>query len=116
LSGSTGCSRNANSNCIVALLFGGRLDEPAQKSVSDGARLEQIDDGAKGLGGVCVIAYGRHQLGVLAAVPVRPRSRNKRAAAVGQNHEQFENAPPGQAPDDRKSASFKRMPFTCDDG
>src|SRR5208337_733763 len=115
-SGSTGCSRNANSNCIVALLFGDRLDEPAQKSVRDGARLEQIADCAKILGGGCVIAYRRHQLGVPAAVPVRPRNRNKRAAAVRQNHEQLENAPPRQAPDDRKSASFKGMPFTCDDG
>src|SRR3954447_24081414 len=49
LPGSAGRSRNANSNCIVALLFGGRLDQPAQKSVSDGARLEQIGDRAKSL-------------------------------------------------------------------
>jgi hypothetical protein len=68
------------------------------------------------LGGVCVITRGRHQLGVLAAAPVRPRGRNKRAAAVRQNDEQLKNAPPGQAPDDRKSASFKRMPFTGDNG
>ena len=69
------------------------------------------------LGGVCVIITdGPHQLGVLVADPVRPVSRNERPAAVGQNHEQLENAPPGQAPDDRKSASFKRMPFPRDDG
>ena len=69
------------------------------------------------LGGVCVIITdGPHQLGVLVADPVRPVSRNERPAAVGQNHEQLENAPPGQAPDDRKSASFERMPFTCDNG
>ena len=69
------------------------------------------------LGGVCVIITdGPHQLGVLAAVAVRPGSRNERPAAVGQNHEQLENAPPGQAPDDRKSVSFEWMPFTCDDG
>jgi hypothetical protein len=115
-SGSTGRSRSANYNCIITLLFGGRLDEPAQKSVRDGARLKQIADRAKMLGGVYVITCEQHQLGVLAAAPVRPRSRNKRAAAVGQNHEQLENAPPGQAPDDRKSASFKRMPFPRDDG
>jgi hypothetical protein len=69
------------------------------------------------LDGVCVIITdGLHQLGVLAAVAVRPGSRNERPAAVGQNHEQLENAPPGQAPEDRKSASFKRMPFPRDDG
>ena len=68
------------------------------------------------LGGVCVIADGRHQPGILAATPIRPRSRNKRAAAVRQNHKQLENTSPRQAPDDRKSASFKGMPFTFNDG
>jgi hypothetical protein len=81
----------------------------------DGAQLEQIADCAKSLGGVCVIADGRRQPGILAATPIRPRSRNKRAAAVRQNHKQFENTSPRQAPDDRKSASFKGMPFTCND-
>jgi hypothetical protein len=68
------------------------------------------------LGGVCIITYGRDQLGVLADAPLRPRSRNERAAAVRQNDEQLKNAPPRQAPDDRKSVPFKRMPFTCDNG
>jgi hypothetical protein len=80
-SGSTGRSRNANCNCIVALLFRGRLGESAQKSVCDGTRLEQIDDRAKSFGGV--IACRRLQLGVLAATPVRPSSWNERAAPVG---------------------------------
>jgi hypothetical protein len=68
------------------------------------------------LGGVGIITYGRDQLGVLADAPLRPRSRNERAAAVRQNDEQLKNAPPRQAPDDRKSVPFKRMPFTCDNG
>jgi hypothetical protein len=40
---------------MIALLFGGRLGEPAQKSVRDSARLEQITDRAKILAAVSVI-------------------------------------------------------------
>jgi hypothetical protein len=38
---------------MVALLFGSRLSEPAQKSVDDGAHLEQIADQAKIFEAVC---------------------------------------------------------------
>jgi hypothetical protein len=100
---------------MVALLFGNRLGEPAQKSVRDSARLEQIIDRAKILAAVGVIVWGRGQLAVQAAVPVRPRCWNQRAAAVGQHHKQLNNAPPCQASDDKKPASFKRMPFAGDD-
>jgi hypothetical protein len=37
---------------MVALLFGDRLGEPAEESVRDGARLEQIIEPAKRLGAV----------------------------------------------------------------
>jgi hypothetical protein len=54
---------------MVALLFGSRLSEPAQKSVDDGAHLEQIADDAPGGANVVAIfaQWGASQL-VLAIV------------------------------------------------
>jgi len=61
---------------MVALLFGGRLSEPAQKSVDDGAHLEQIADQAKILEAVSACDQRGRRLGVQAAIPVRPRRGN----------------------------------------
>jgi hypothetical protein len=41
---------------MAALLSGGRLDEPAEESIRDGARLKQITDCAKILGAVPALA------------------------------------------------------------
>jgi len=58
---------------MVALLFGGRLGEPAQKSIDDVAHLEQIIDQAKIFEAVCTCGQrGRVQ----PAIPVRPRRGN----------------------------------------
>jgi hypothetical protein len=61
---------------MVALLFGGRLSEPAQKSVDDSAHLEQIADQAKILEAVSTCDQRGRRLGVQAAIPVRPRRSN----------------------------------------
>jgi len=61
---------------MVALLFGGRLGESAQKSVDDVAHLEQIADQAKILEAVYACDQRGRRLGVQAAIPVRPRRRN----------------------------------------
>ena len=111
----TGLSRNANSNCIVALLFGGRLlsrlsrASVTARALSKSLTVQRFSE-ASGLS--LMGDTSRH----LDRHPIRPPGRNQRAAPVRQNHEQLGNAPPRQAPDDRKPAPFKRMPFTCDDG
>jgi hypothetical protein len=61
---------------MVALLFGGRLSEPARKSVDDGAHLEQIADQAEIFKAVRTGGQRGRRLGVQAAIPVRPRRRN----------------------------------------
>jgi hypothetical protein len=61
---------------MVALLFGSRLSEPAQKSVDDGAHLEQIVDQAKIFEAVRTCDRLGQRLGVQAAIPVRPRRGN----------------------------------------
>jgi hypothetical protein len=53
---------------MVALRFGGRLGEPAEKSVDDGARLNQIADCAK----VVAVRDLSRTVGAAAAKPVRP--------------------------------------------
>jgi len=60
---------------MVALLFGSRLSEPAQKSVDDGTHLEQIADQAKIFEAVTCDQRGR-RLSVQAAIPIRPRRGN----------------------------------------
>jgi hypothetical protein len=61
---------------MVTLLFGSRLSEPAQKSVDDGAHLEQIADQAKIFEAVCTYDQRGRRFGVQAAIPVRPRRGN----------------------------------------
>jgi len=91
---------------MVALLSGGRLGEPAKKSVDDGARLDQIAHRAKV---VAVLGLFR-RVNAAAAGPVGPGGRNEGSAAVGQRHQYQRHAPPGQAVDHRKAASLERMP------
>jgi hypothetical protein len=49
---------------MVALLLGGRLGEPAQKSIDDVAHLEQIIDQAKILKAACTCGQRGRRLGV----------------------------------------------------
>ena len=60
-------------------------------------------------------ASGGPRLAVQAAIPVRPRRGNQRAAPVGQNHKKLRNTPSCEAPDDKEPPPFKYMPFTSDD-
>ncbi len=66
--GAVGRSRNANSNCMIALLSGGRLGESVEKSVDDGARLDQISHCAK----VLAVLDRFRRVGAEAHKPVRP--------------------------------------------
>jgi hypothetical protein len=100
---------------MVALLFGGRLGEPAQKSVDDGAHFEQIANQAKIFEAVWNCGQHGRRLGVQAAIPVRPSRGNQRAAPVGQYHKKLRNPPSCEASDDKEPAPFKYMPFTSDD-
>jgi hypothetical protein len=96
---------------MIALLSGGRLGEPADKSVDHGARHEQITHCAKVLAvlGLCQRSEAS------ASRPVRPGYRNEGSTAVGQHRQQQRHAPPLQAADDGKAASFKGMPPADDD-
>ena len=100
---------------MVALLFGGRLGESAQKSVDDVAHLEQIADQAKIFGTIYTCGQRARRLAVQTAIPVRPRRGNQRAAPVGQNHKKLRNTPSCEAPDDKEPTPVKYMPFTSDD-
>jgi hypothetical protein len=100
---------------MVALLFGGRLGESAQKSVDDDAHLEQIADQAKIFGTICTCGQRVRRLAVQAAIPVRPCRGNQSAAPVGQNHKKLRDTPSYEAPDDKELTPFKYMPFTSDD-
>jgi hypothetical protein len=100
---------------MFALLFGGRLGEPVQKSVDDGAHFEQIANQAKIFEAVCSCGQHGRRLGVQAAIPVRPSRGNQRAAPIGQNHKKLRNTPSCEASDNKEPAPFKYMPFTSDD-
>jgi hypothetical protein len=100
---------------MVALLFGGRLGEPAQKSIDDVAHLEQIIDQAKIFEAVYICGQRGRRHGVQPAIPVRPSCGNQRAAPVGQNHKKLRDAPPCEAPHDNEPAPFEYVPFTNND-
>jgi hypothetical protein len=95
---------------MVALLSGGRLGEPAEKSVDDGAHLDQIAHRAKP---VAVLSLFR-RVDAAGARPVGPGGRNEGSATVGQRHQHQRHAAPDQAVDHRKAASLERMPSACD--
>jgi hypothetical protein len=91
---------------MVALLSEGRLGEPAEKSVDDGARLDQIAHRAKV---VAILGLFRH-VDAAAARPVRPGRWNEGSTTVGQRHQHQRHAAPRQTVDHRKAASLERMP------
>jgi hypothetical protein len=97
---------------MVALLSGGRLGEPAQQSVRDGARLEQITDRAK----IITVVFGLSQrFAAWACHPICPGRGNEGSTAVRKRRHQQRHAAPLQAADNSEAASFKGMPPAGDD-
>ena len=58
---------------------------------------------------------GRCSLYLSSGIPIGPRGRNKRSAAVGQTHEQLQHAASSNAADDGQAMAFEGMTLPRDD-
>ena len=99
--------RNAKFSCMAALHVWRRLDVPAQESVDDLAKPEQITELAE-RGCVVDIVIAQRWVGVGIA-PVGPGGRNERSAAVRQDDQHEQDAPPLDAVDHAERLAFERM-------
>ena len=80
------------------------------ESVNDLAQLEQIGEPAEAAR--LYVAFGRKRQLVLArGVKVGPVRGNKRAAAIGQHHQQSQNAAAFDAADNRQATPFECVPL-----
>jgi hypothetical protein len=91
---------------MAALQVWRRLNVPAQESVDDLAKLEQITELAERGWGVDIVIAPC--VGVSIA-PVGPRGRNERSAAVRQDDEHEQHAASLDAADHRKCLAFERV-------
>jgi len=105
--------RNAKFSCMAALHVWRRLDVPAQESVDDLAKPEQITELAE-RGCVVDIVIAQRWVGVGIA-PVGPGGRNERSAAVRQDGEHEQHAASLDAADHRQRLALERMAL-ADDG
>jgi hypothetical protein len=90
---------------MVALHVWRRLDVPAQESVDDLAKLEQITELAE-RGCVVDIVIAQRCVGI---APVGPRGRNERSAAVRQDDEHEQHAASLDAADHRQRLALERV-------
>ena len=105
-SGSEGL-RNAKFSCMAALHVWRRLDVPAQESVDDLAKLEQITELAER--GCVVDIVIAQRCGAVGIAPVGPRGRNERSAAVRQDDEREQHSASLDAADHRQRLALKRV-------
>jgi hypothetical protein len=98
---------------MAALHVWRRLSVPAQESVDDLAKPQQIIKLAE-RGCVVDIGIARGSVGVGIA-PVGPRSGNERSAAVRQDNEDEQDATPLDAAYHRQRLPLERMAFAGDD-
>jgi hypothetical protein len=92
---------------MAALHVWRRLDVPAQESVDDLAKLEQITELAQ-RGCAVDIVIAQRCVGVSIA-PVGPRGGNERSAAVRQDDEHEQHAASLDAADRRQRLTLERM-------
>jgi hypothetical protein len=97
---------------MAALHVWCRLDVPAQESVDDLAKLEQITQLAERGCVVGVIAQRCVGIGI---APVGPRGGNERSAAIRQDDEHEQHAASLDAADHRQRLALKRVAL-ADDG
>jgi hypothetical protein len=90
---------------MAALHVWRRLDVPAQESVDDLAKPEQITELAE-RGCVVDIVIARRYVGI---APVGPRGRNERSAAVRQDDEHEQHAVSLDAADHRQRLALERV-------
>jgi hypothetical protein len=94
---------------MAALQVGRRLEAPAQESVDDLAKLEQITELTEG-GCVVDILITQRSIGVSIA-PVGPGGRNERSAAVRQDREHVQHAASLDAAHHRQRLPLERVPL-----
>jgi hypothetical protein len=107
-----GGSRKASFNCMTALLSWRRLDVSAAQSVDDLAKVKQIPEAAQIVVAIADIVRWR-AVGLLGA-PIGPLGRNERPAAVGQDHENEEDAAPPDAADRGQRLAFEGVALAGD--
>jgi len=97
---------------MAALLARHRLDVSAVESVDDLAQVEQIAESAEIVGTITGIVR-RSSPGLLCA-PIGPVGRNERPTAVGQDHENKEDATPPDAADHGQRLAFEGVALAGD--
>jgi hypothetical protein len=95
---------------MAALHVWRRLDGPAQESVDDLAKLEQITELAERGCEVDIVVARR----CVAIAPVGPRGGNERSAAVRQDNEHEQHAAPLDAADHRQRVALERVALASD--
>jgi len=111
--GGSGGSRKTRFSCTVALLLRRRLDRSAVESVDEMAQPEQIAETAE-RARARVVAPQRPCAVGMTSVPVGPRGRNERAAAVRQADKQEKNAAAPDAADHRERAALEGVALAGD--
>jgi hypothetical protein len=91
---------------MAALHVWRRLDVPAQESVDDLAKLEQITEFAERGCAVDIAIARRCGVGI---APVGPRGRNERSAAVRQDDEREQHSASLDAADHRQRLALERV-------
>jgi hypothetical protein len=104
--------RKASFNCMTALLSRFRLGVSAAQSVDDLAQVKQIPESAQIAVAIVAIVRGR-SVGRLWA-PIGPLGWNERPAAVGQDHENEEDAAPPDAADRGQRLAFEGVALAGD--
>src|SRR3954447_5877415 len=97
---------------MTGLLLWRRLGSPAEESVSDGARLEQIADRAKAIA-VCIIGLWR-EVWACRRRPVGPACWNERSTAIRQHCQQKQYAAALQTADDSQATALECVPLPSD--
>jgi hypothetical protein len=95
---------------MAALHLWCRLDAPAQESVNDPAKLQQISELAE-RGCVVDIVIARRCVEI---APIGPRGRNERSATIRQDDEHEQDAASLNAADDSQCLTVKRVALADD--
>ena len=111
LEGDLSSLRNAKVSCTQGLLHGGsrhlipQRGKAIEESVHDGARLQQLGEGAE--------IAGHNDGRPLTGCQIGPPNRDERTATVGKNHEQVQ-AVAMQLPHDLQGHAFESVTLTHD--
>src|SRR5271166_3349730 len=102
-------SKSSRFNCMAALPARRRFEAFGAESVDESAQPKQIGETADK-----VIAVGRRKPLHCLPIPIRPRRRNQRAAAVGQNGQEIVDAAPPEIADYGQRLALESMALAPD--